>query len=112
MSDPIICENIEKEIQNYFLLNENCGVSSGTVWDAFKAVIRGNFISVAASCKKTKMKTLLDLRIKIAYLKAKHLRCGGKKTLKKWEIERKKLALYETSQTQRSLLFLKEQILF
>lgn len=42
-------------------------------------------------------------------MESRHLRFGGKKTLHKLEATRKKLALYETSQTQRNLLFLKQK---
>lgn len=97
LRDAVICDQIEKEIENYFLLNQNCGVSRGVVWDAFKAVVRGLFISAEASCRKAKQQILTELNSKIAFLEAKHRRYGGVKTLRKLERERKKLALYDTS---------------
>lgn len=83
LSDPVICKAAVTEISNFFLLNKDCGVSSETVWDAFKAVIRGHFISVSASYKKARMQTITDLKSKIAWLEDRHRRRGGKKTLRK-----------------------------
>lgn len=68
LSDPVICETAATEITNYFLLNKDCGVPSEVVWDAFKAVIRGHFISVGASCKKAKLQVVTDLKARIAWL--------------------------------------------
>lgn len=107
--DTVLFENIVEEITNYFRLNSDCGVSYETVWDAFKAVLRGYFISVAASCRKTKTRVVSDLKAKIAFLEDWHRRRGGKRYLRRLEIERKKLALYETSQAQHNLLFLKHK---
>lgn len=79
------------------------------VWDAFKAVMRGHFISVASAHKKAKGKVVSDIKANIAFLEAKLIRYGGKKYLHKLELETKKLALYETSQAQRNLLLLKQK---
>lgn len=73
--DAVICENAEEEVKNYFLLNKNCGVSLEMVWDGFKAVIWGHFISVATSCKRTKSLIINELKAKIAFLEAKHIWC-------------------------------------
>lgn len=89
LKDPVICGQIEEEIKNYFLINTNCGVSRGTVWDAFKAVVRGSFISAAASCKKAKQHILTDLTSKIAFLEARHRRYGGLKLSANWSLNAK-----------------------
>lgn len=81
LSDPAICEIAASEITNYFLLNKDCGVSSEIAWDAFKAVIRGHFISVATSCKKAKLQVITDLKSKIAWLEERHRKRGGGKNL-------------------------------
>lgn len=107
--DAVICETTAEEIMNYFLLNKDCGIPSDTVWDTFKALLRGYFISVAVSCRKAKVQAISELKAKIAFLEDRHRRRGGKKFLRKLEIERKKLVLYETSQAQRNLLFLKHR---
>lgn len=90
-------------------MNADCGVSKDVVWDAFKAVARDHFISVASACKKAKEKTTSDLKSKIAFLESRHLRLGGKKMPCRLEAAHKKLALYETSQMQHDLLFLKQK---
>lgn len=105
----MLFEQTEEEIQNYFTLNSDCGVSKTTIWDAFKAVIRGHFISVASARRKAKENIVSDIKAKITFLEAKHVRYGGKKYLRKLELERKRLALYETSQAQHNLLFLKQK---
>lgn len=105
LRDTIICEQIEEEIKNYFSLNSNYGVSKEIVWDAFKTVVRGLFMSATASRKKAKQQILTDLNSNIAFLEARHGRYRGVKTLRKLELERKKLALYDTSYSQCSFFF-------
>lgn len=44
------------------------------VWDTFKVVMRGHFISIASARKKAKEKVISDIKANIAFLEAKHLR--------------------------------------
>lgn len=111
LSDPLTCDNIHNEIKDYFTHNANCGVSPDIVWDTFKAFVWGHFISVPIACRKMKEKATTELKAKIAYLEAKHMHSRGNKTLPKLTLEQKKLALYETSQAQRNLLFLQQRYL-
>lgn len=79
LHDAVICEQMETMIKDYFSLNENCRVHQNIVWDAFKAVARSHFISVASACKKTKEQVTSDLKAKIAFLESRHIRFGEKK---------------------------------
>lgn len=46
-----IKEALEKEIQMYVELNDTGGVAPPMLWDAFKAVMRGNIIARTAHLK-------------------------------------------------------------
>lgn len=105
LQDPVLCEQTEEEIKNYFEANKVGDTSNEIIWDAFKAVIRGHFLSVASTRKKVKAKIVSEIKANIAFLETKHIHFGGKKYLRKLELERKELTLYETSQAQRNLLF-------
>lgn len=112
LSDSVISDAAANEISNYFLLNKDCGVSSETVWDAFKAVIWGHFISVATSCKKAKLQIITDLKSKIAWLEERHRRWGGKRTLRKLELERKKISCIRNHSSPAQFAVLKTTLLF
>lgn len=52
LEDPLLFNYIKKHLEEYFSLNKTDDVSIQTTWEASKAVIRGHFISLAASKKK------------------------------------------------------------
>lgn len=54
--DDLYSPKIEEEIKMFFKCNSDCVVSTLIVWDAFKATLRGQLISMAAACKKKKEK--------------------------------------------------------
>lgn len=90
---------LEGEIKQYFELNLNCGVAVETVWDAFKAVLRGQMMSLSLAYKKEKNKIIMEIKSKIQSLE-RLLKYGGNKT-RKLNIARKKLELYETSKIKQ-----------
>ena len=47
---PISQRKIQRKIEKYLDINEN----GNTIWDAAKAVLRGNFIAINASLRKKK----------------------------------------------------------
>lgn len=97
INDELYKPLIIKEIKQFFEFNANCGVSTPVVWDAFKAVLRGQLISLASACKKEREKITNDLKTTIAQLELRHLRYGGRKNLHRLNLARKKLELHETS---------------
>lgn len=109
LHDEISRQSLELEIKQYFDLNSKCGVTQETVWDAFKAVVRGQMISLPSAYKKEKSKVVLEIKSKIQLLEERLLKFGGNKTLRKLRIQRNKLELYETSKIQQDLLYLKQK---
>lgn len=100
MRDTIAITTIQSEIKQYFDFNANCGVSQSTVWDAFKAVIHGQWIAVTSAYKKEKELIIRDMKDKIKALEDKLLKFGGAKTLRKLNVALKRLELYETLKIQ------------
>lgn len=94
--------HITADIEQYFKLNEDCGVVIPVVWDAFKAVLRGSLLSMSAACKKEREKLVKELKDNIRLLEQRHLRFGGNKILRKLNIARKKLELAETAAIKKN----------
>lgn len=63
---------------NSFNLNSDCGVAIETIWNAFKAVIRGQIMSLSSAYKKEKN---MEIKSKIKLLETKLLKYGGNKKL-------------------------------
>lgn len=103
--EPIHTE-IEEEIRNYFKFNQGCGVSSRFVWDAMKAVLRGKFIALLASCYKQKRKAKEDILKNIASLEKQHKLTCNKYVFKALQVERKKLEALEINKILEKILFL------
>lgn len=56
LRDVKIVEKIQEEIDLFFLINDTGEILGATVWEAFKAYIRGVLISVGAGLKKERLK--------------------------------------------------------
>lgn len=78
----VTCDIIHNEIKNYSQLIPIV-VFHWKQWDTFKAVIHGQFISAAATCKNIKENTISELKSKMALLEAKLMQCGSKKNFQK-----------------------------
>lgn len=46
--NPVVTDELEEQIKEYFQLNSSCGVAQEIVWDAMKSVVRGKFISLSS----------------------------------------------------------------
>lgn len=57
LNDPRCQKYIKKEIKDYITYNNNWTVSSSTLWDAAKAVLKGKLIKWSAQKKKEKDKS-------------------------------------------------------
>lgn len=109
LEDPLLVNKIEEHLIEYFALNNTNDVSAQTLWEASKAVIRGLFLSLAASRKKHKAQLVHDLNKNIEYLSALHKRTCNSKVYAELQIERKKLETLESSQFKNNLRFLKQK---
>ena len=47
-------DEIKEEIRKYFETNENGNITFQNLWDAAKAVLRGNFIAIQSHLKNKK----------------------------------------------------------
>ena len=52
LNNQDITEEIKQEIQKYLETNDNENTTIQNLWDAAKAVLRGNFIAIRAYLKK------------------------------------------------------------
>lgn len=52
LSDEEFVQFISKEIDEYLLHNNAPGISSGLIWESFKAYLRGKIIAYCASAKR------------------------------------------------------------
>lgn len=109
IKDELYKPAIEGEIKNFFFINSDYGVATPTVWDAFKATLRGHLISLATACKKERERITVEIKERIGSLEAKHVRFGRQQTLRKLQIAKKKLELVKTAAIQQNLLFLKQK---
>lgn len=74
-------DDIKQEIEDFFLDNDNGEVSYTCLWDALKAVLRGQIISVLRgqiTQRRIKKQTLQNIKS----LEQQHKLHGGKKTYK------------------------------
>lgn len=68
LTDKNFCEYLKHHISFYFEKNDIPGTSPSTLWEAFKAYIRGSIISFEASRRKENMTKLKDLEKQIKAL--------------------------------------------
>ena len=52
LNNQQITEEIKREIQNFLETNDNVNTTTQNLWDATKAVLRGNFIAIQSYHKK------------------------------------------------------------
>lgn len=100
---------IEKAIQEYLEINSKCGVSTQLVWDAMKAVVRGEIISLSSTHYKKKQKYRNELLLTIANLERQHKQTCSAKVYQALTEERRNLDLLESNQIQRNVLFLRQK---
>lgn len=52
LQDPIVREDVQREIEWFFQMNDNSDSPPGVIWETHKAVIRGVLIKHGARIKK------------------------------------------------------------
>ena len=64
----MITEEIKGEIKKYLETNDNENIMTQNLWDAAKAVLRGNFIAIQSYLKKQKTSQINSLTLHIKQL--------------------------------------------
>lgn len=103
------CLKINEEIRAFFEENNTAELQDAIIWDAFKATLRGKFISQASFKKKET--TLLRDRLlqEIEYLEKLHKQSGSPKILRQLNAARKSLDNLELPWIQKQLLYTKQK---
>lgn len=55
LNNEITQQEIRKNLTDYLELNENDTVSPSTIWEAGKAVMKGNIIAISSRLKKQRL---------------------------------------------------------
>lgn len=100
---------LETELENYFTLNANCGVSSSMVWDAMKAVIRGKAIAITSAYSKQRKKYKTELIQRITKLEKLHKETCSLRIYKALVEERKNLDALEIHNIENNILYLRQR---
>ena len=82
LNNQEITEEIKEEIKKYLETNDNENMTIQNLWDAAKAVLRGNFIAVQSYLKKHEKSQINSLTL--------HLRELEKEEQTKPEVSRRK----------------------
>ena len=82
LNNQEITENIKEEIKKYLKTNDNENTMTQNLWDAPKAVIRGNFIAIKSYLKKQETPQINNLTL--------HLKQVQKEEQKKPKVSRRK----------------------
>lgn len=101
-------ENLKLEIESYFKENHNGEVSPAILWDAFKAVLRGEIIACTALLKKMRQGKIENLEKQLKEAQKIHKRTndpGEKQKIKKLQ---KEIDDIRTDEIQRKLVFLRQ----
>jgi hypothetical protein len=68
LNDQWVIEEIREEIKSFLEANENENTTYQILWDTENAILRGQFIAMSASIKRTKMSQLNDLMLHLKLL--------------------------------------------
>ena len=80
-SDSSFSEFISARISDFLETNDNLEVTDSTLWEAFKAVIRGHIISFENSRRKEKKKRLLEIEKDLTQLETAYKSSANSVTL-------------------------------
>lgn len=110
LNDPVLVNKLKDSIKDYLDLNDTGEVSPTTLWDALKAVLRGEIISITAHLKKMKSQRLTDLQGKLKKLQLDDSHNNNNTSLK-LEIKKTQKEIDEiySLEIQKKYIFLKQK---
>ena len=103
-----IMTKISEAIEFYFKENTLAHTSATTQWDAFKSVIRGRFISLAAYVKKKRELQRENLIQEIAKLETEYKYNGSAKVYKNLMTAKKQLEILEVNKIEKAMMYTKQ----
>lgn len=104
-----IKEELEKEINNYFELNDTGEVEPPMLWDAFKAVMRGNIIARSSYVKKLREERLNNLQQKLKQLQRQHKDNLEPNTERDIKTVKNEIDSLLTEEVKKKLIYLKQK---
>lgn len=109
LNSPVVKKGLGEEIQMYFELNDTGEVDPPMLWDAFKAVIRGNIIARSAYLKRTRQERLDTLQSKLKLLQRKHKDNVDPNMEQEMNIVKNEIDGIYTQEIQKKLVYLKQK---
>ncbi len=98
-------EALEDEIQTYMEFNDTGEVEPPLLWDALKAVMRGNIIARTARLKKLRQERLSTLQSKLKDLQREHKDNMDRKVEHKLKLLKMKSTIYTYKKYKRNCFF-------
>ena len=68
LNDQQVTEEIKREIKKFLETNDNENMTTQNLWDAAKAVLRGNFIAIQSYLKKQEKHRIDNLTLHLKQL--------------------------------------------
>ena len=81
LNDSLFFEQTSKQITEYFSLNETPDISDSTLWEAFKAVMRGHIISYESKLKKDRQKRMSEISAELSSLEKVYIETASPSVL-------------------------------
>lgn len=109
LTDLEAWNNIRKWLKQYRQENAASPVTPAGIWDAAKAVIRGQLISYTAAKKKYFTKKTEQLKRELINLEQSHKHSPKEENLRKLNVARTNLNLIQTERIKKLLFFTSQQ---
>ena len=109
LTDLEACNNIRKWLDQYRQENAASPVTPAVMWDAAKAVIRGQLISYTAAKKKSITEKTEQLKRELINLEQSHKQSPTEENLRKLNVARTNLNLIQTEHIKQFLFFTRQQ---
>lgn len=101
---PDVVKQISKALQDYLSVNDNSKTQIATLWDALKAVVRGEFIAITASDNKIRSEKREQLTHQTQELERIHQRTGAPRVWRQLEAMRSQLAALDLDRAEYAAL--------
>lgn len=109
LTDREACKNVRKWLEQYRQDNVSSPVTPAVMWDAAKAVIRGQLISYASAKKKSITKQAEQFKKELIDLEQCHKQSPTEENLRKLYAARTNLNLIQTEHIKKLLFFTKQK---